>query len=225
MYLAINLREYRTNEEKRKREVKSKLQQGVSAWPTLEKSSLPCISLLDYYPSGSDDLTDTDLQIQHLIWDFKASPPFPCNNKEILRRHKKATMFILPFVVDIINHYFNDLTKDLILACVPATSKEVNDRRFCDFTRQLCKRTGMKNGYNHVRITKDGEATHHYFDDAEPVIYVIDKKFFTGKNVLIFDDNVTTGASIERFKNKLENAGSHVIGAITIGRTCHHYKD
>lgn len=197
------------------------LQQCVSEWPTPEKSSLPCISLLDYYPSGSDDLTDTDLQIQHLIWDFKASPPYPCNNKEILRRHKRATNFILPYVEDIINHYFKDLTKDLTLVCVPASSKEVNNRRFGDFSKQLCKSIGMQNGFGHIKIIQDGEATHHYYDDAEPVIYVRDKKFFTGKNVLIFDDIVTTGASIEQFKSKLEKAGANVIGAIMIGKTYH----
>lgn len=220
MYIAINKDKlYKRNQNLRA------LQQCVSNWQTPEQSNLPCLSLLDYYPSSSDDLTDIDLQIRHLIWDFKASPPYPYSDKEILRRHKKATKYILLYIEEIINHFFKDLTKDLTLVCVPASSKEVNNRRFEDFSKQLCKSTGMKNGFGHIKIIQDGEATHHYFDNAEPVKYIVDQMFFTGKNVLIFDDIVTCGASIERFKSKLEKAGSHVIGAITIGRTCYHYKD
>ena len=49
----------------------------------------------------------------------------------------------------------------------------------------------------------------------------LDSDFFKDKYVILFDDVITTGASVERFKNKMENAGATVIAALSVGKTKH----
>ena len=43
-----------------------------------------------------------------------------------------------------------------------------------------------------------------------------------GKDIYVFDDVVTTGASYAIFANQLEMFGGHVLGGLFLGRT--HYK-
>lgn len=46
-------------------------------------------------------------------------------------------------------------------------------------------------------------------------------RYFRGKYVLIFDDVITKGESMLRFKNKLEELGAIVVAAISVGLTKH----
>ena len=49
-----------------------------------------------------------------------------------------------------------------------------------------------------------------------------DEDFFKGKDIYVFDDVVTTGASYALFANQLETFGGNVLGGLFLGRT--HYK-
>lgn len=227
MYLSINLNESKTYGYKIKNNVSiaKALKKSVSMWSVPEASTLPCVSLFRYFPSSMENLTKLDEEVRHLIWDFKGAPPYRCPYDEILSRHKEAVDFILPYMVAVIDEYFGNLKSELTLVCVPASQRTKHRLRFKDFSLKLCDLTGMQNGHRHVRITKDGDATHYYHENAEEMEYDIDDKYFSGRNILFFDDIVTSGATIERFKKELEEAGANVIGAITIGKTCYKYVD
>ena len=45
--------------------------------------------------------------------------------------------------------------------------------------------------------------------------------WFREKFVLLFDDVITSGKSIENIKLKMEKAGAFVIGGFSIGKTMH----
>ena len=49
-----------------------------------------------------------------------------------------------------------------------------------------------------------------------------DEAYFKGKDIYVFDDVVTTGASYAIFANQLEIFGGNVLGGLFLGRT--HYK-
>jgi orotate phosphoribosyltransferase len=49
-----------------------------------------------------------------------------------------------------------------------------------------------------------------------------DEAYFKGKDIYVFDDVVTTGASYAIFANQLEMFGGNVLGGLFLGRT--HYK-
>ena len=53
-------------------------------------------------------------------------------------------------------------------------------------------------------------------------VIVFDEAYFKGKDIYVFDDVVTTGASYAIFANQLEIFGGNVLGGLFLGRT--HYK-
>lgn len=46
-----------------------------------------------------------------------------------------------------------------------------------------------------------------------------DPDFFNGKNVILFDDLITTGTTAETFAEELEAVGANVLGAMFLART------
>ena len=82
----------------------------------------------------------------------------------------------------------------------------------------------MENGYEHTHVVKDGMSKNHPENHTgrsiQPVIE-FDKDFFRGKNVLLFDDVVTKGGTMLRYKDILKDKGATVIGGICLGKTKH----
>lgn len=50
----------------------------------------------------------------------------------------------------------------------------------------------------------------------------VDGEYFKGKQVILFDDLLTSGKTIEDFRRKLEAAGAYVEREIFLARTIHH---
>ena len=48
-----------------------------------------------------------------------------------------------------------------------------------------------------------------------------DEEYFRGKYVLLFDDIVTKGETMLKYKSDMEKMGATVIGGICIGKTKH----
>ena len=81
----------------------------------------------------------------------------------------------------------------------------------------------MANGYNYVRITKEGPATH--IEGGDGCEYECDKDFFKGRRVVIFDDVYTRGRHLDKMKDKLEAAGANVWAAFFLGLTCRDFRE
>ena len=81
----------------------------------------------------------------------------------------------------------------------------------------------MTNAYNHVTVTKEGEAKR--LGGTIKAEYSLDEEFFNGKFILLFDDVITSGASMERFNILLQKAGAKVIAGLSIGKTRHVRQD
>lgn len=47
----------------------------------------------------------------------------------------------------------------------------------------------------------------------------LDREYFSGKKVIIFDDVVTSGATAREFANELAECGAQVMGAMFLART------
>ena len=77
----------------------------------------------------------------------------------------------------------------------------------------------MRNGYNYVSVISDGEAKH--MGGTSSAQYSIDTSYFKDKYIVLFDDVITSGRSMESFKRQLEIAGAIVICGISIGKTRH----
>ena len=209
------------NEEKeRKCTAPTRLQNAVSSWYIPSAANLRCYSMYYYYPTTCDfEASQYDWDIRNMIWDFKANPHKPMSIETIMRLHKDAVREIVDDMEKCLNHFFGEDTKYLTLVCVPSSQAVINQRRYEDFAQLMCSRTQMENGYSHIRLTTDGEAKH--MGGTNVAKYEINAEFFKGKNIILFDDVITSGRSMEQLRIKLQNSGANVIGGLSIGRTKH----
>lgn len=110
--------------------------------------------------------------------------------------------------------------------CASQHPSQERDRymAFCNRVSELC---GIINGYSHISVSGDRLAVHeHRHDKAKSItktqVIEFDEAYFKGKDIYVFDDVVTTGASYAIFANQLEMFGGNVLGGLFLGRT--HYK-
>lgn len=120
-------------------------------------------------------------------------------------------------------HYSADERKSMALFCVPPSSAERYQKRYSRFAEFLSNQTGLENLYESLTYRFDGGAKH--LGSGEKADFVIDEAAVKGKNIILFDDIVTTGASLTEIMEYLERLGATVISAFTLGRTCHSDSD
>lgn len=75
----------------------------------------------------------------------------------------------------------------------------------------------MINGFQYISILKEKSPSH--LGGSDVATYDFDRSFFKGKKVILFDDVVTKGASMQSFMDYLEEVGAEVVCCISIGRT------
>ena len=84
---------------------------------------------------------------------------------------------------------------------------------------RLTEYTGIRNAFPHISIEKEKIPAHlSESHTTEPAIYKFDESFFKDSFVVLFDDVVTKGRSMDTMKANLEKIGATVIGAISLGR-------
>lgn len=77
----------------------------------------------------------------------------------------------------------------------------------------------MNNGYEYVNVSSEGETKH--LGGSAQAEYTVDNSYFKNRFVILFDDVITSGRSMENFKYLLEKAGATVIAGLSIGKTKH----
>ena len=117
--------------------------------------------------------------------------------------------------------------KNIVFVCVPASTQAKNESRYMAFCNRVSELCGIINGYSHISVSGDRLAVHEHRHDKEKSItktqvIEFDEAYFKGKDIYVFDDVVTTGASYAIFANQLEMFGGNVLGGLFLGRT--HYK-
>lgn len=110
-----------------------------------------------------------------------------------------------------------------MLVCIPAATSAKYNRRFKRFAEEVSKRTGIQNGTAHVNIFGIREAKHnnaaHIVSESYGYHVSTDPDFFAGKNVILFDDLITTGTTAEEFAEELAAVDANVIGGLFLART------
>jgi len=213
------IKEEQIQQELREREIEH-LRSCVASWGHPLHSSLKCFSMYYYYPTKCTwDVNEQEKSVRYLIWNFKANPNKPTNIDTITALHKAATRRIVDEMEKCLKTFFGEDVSKLTLLCIPASKKEVHQRRYEDFSAEICKRTGMTNGYPYVTILKDGEPKHTGGNKMPQI--KIDKDFIKDKYILLFDDIITFGDNMELFRIGLKGGGAEVIAGFSIGETKH----
>lgn len=217
--------ERKRQEAIRKQQEIRDLKSCVSSWPQPRRSSIEYFSLYNYYPTTCDwDASESEWDIRNLIWDFKAKPHNYQPTEEIMRRHRNSVDIVLPKLCKVLRHYFGNKVPKLTIVPVLASTRIISDRRYADIMERICNELDMNNGYLHVTITKEGisknDPTNNTGHSIPPEVEY-EQSFFKDKYVILFDDVITSGASMERYKCLLEASGATVIGGLSIGKTKH----
>lgn len=195
----------------------NKLLPCTSEWP-IPIFEIKIFSLYYYYPTTCEfDVEDKDWDIRYLIWNFKNNP-----EKTISVEHDKAMKEVITKVSRVITYFFKDQVKNITLVCIPASTIQVNELRYREFSSILCEKTGMDNAFDHVKIITEKRPKHLGFSDIAK--YEFDKDYFSGRCVLLFDDVITKGKSMLRMYGHMKVLGAQVVGGITIGKTTHTYQ-
>lgn len=198
-----------------------KLKSAVSSWDKLS-DDFHLNHLYYYYPTTCEFVaTEEEWQHRRLIWNFKNDTDKDIDPSE----HKAAVDKVIPLIKQkLIDSFGIDYLQFITLVCIPASTSSNNYSRYYDFSGRICEETYMKNGFNHMYIMRDGISKKHPKNQTgqsvQPIVQYEDN-YFRGKYVLLFDDVVTMGDTMLRYKNDMEKMGAIVIGGMCLGKTMH----
>lgn len=152
------------------------------------------------WPSDWPIPTKESLKYQKEIWDFKTGKSQNLFHKVVFKLRQD----------------WQNL-EDIVFLCVPASTKEKNSKRYYYFSDFVCSKTGMENGFPHLHVIKDKISKHLGGTDKAELHY--DDDFFKDKNILLFDDIITSGHSVNIVASNLKRLGSRIVGLMSLGRT------
>ena len=189
-------------------ELLNDIKDGTKSWQKVGNTDIPVFYLHYYLPKSSSlSPTEDEEWSRHFIWDFKDG---------------NDTDSVIYEVVKVLKHFFLQSTlSNCTFVCIPASTAEKNEERYKYFSSEVAEKCDMWNGYNHITIKCDRQASHLGGESKFNLSF--DKDWFRGKNVILFDDIITTGKSVKWMAERLRSFGAYVIGAITLGKTVHHH--
>lgn len=191
------------------------LKSCISSWNYNENYGFKYFFMYHYFPTSVEVVAQKDWNVRNLIWTFKDDP-----TKDVRFTPSSAGILVRLDTEKVINHFFGNKKTRLTFVCVPASTKQATETRYKKFSQDICNSLGMRNGYDYVQVYKD--KTPRHLGGRDEQILSVDNDFFKDSFVILFDDIMTSGKSLARMKQLLENSGAAVIGCITIGMTKHH---
>ena len=178
--------------------------------------------LLYYYPITCEfEASESEWDDRYTIWNFKNDP-----EKGISSVNHDATLdYVIPEIKQkLVDTFGAEYLQFITLVCLPASTSAKNVARYEEFSRRLCEETEMENAFEHIFIVKDGMSKKHPNNHSgrsiQPVVEY-EKDYFKGRYVLLFDDVVTKGDTMLKYKEEMEKEGAFVIGGFCLGKTKH----
>ncbi len=174
--------------------------------------------LLNYYPTTCDfEASETEWADRWTVWNFKNTP-----GKTSSFDHERTLDMVIPKIKSKLVATFGvDSLKYLTFVCIPASSAIKTQARYKEFSQRLCSETDMINAYQYMQVVASSQEKKFGGSGISANNVSFDNNFFRGKYVLLFDDVITKGDSMLRFKRKMEELGAIVVGGFSIGKTTH----
>lgn len=145
-----------------------------------------------------DALNEENRFVRKLIWNFKEG----IYDKELVYR-----------VAKVIERVVDEPLEKKVLICIPASSSMRHEKRFMNFSREVCELTGLQNGFGWLTVQTERVQSHltteRLLPEWENIIDAPNWKLRRTKVVLL-DDLLTTGKSYGSFKAFLESKGAQV---------------
>lgn len=203
--------------ERKQEEEKKLLKTKVASWAVMN-GDFHYSYLLNYYPTTCDfKASNEEWEDRWLVWNFKNTP-----GKTTIQNHNNALNLVIWRVKNLLITTFGQSSlKYITLVCIPASSADKTKARYEEFSKRLCDETGMSNAYYHMEVINSCAEKKFGGSGIDTINVSFDSDFFHGKYVILFDDIITKGESMLKFKKKMEELGAIVLGGISIGKTKH----
>lgn len=160
----------------------------------------------DYYPlSGIGNDVDINIKtIRSFIYSFKDG-------------HKADVEYAANIIVESIKKESVNL-ENTCLMIIPASKPEKTNKRFKYFCSIVAKALNIENGFNYLSAIEHEETKGTSNKNITPYL-IINSEQYKGKNVLLFDDIITSGSSFKQVSAKLLETGAKSITGIFIAKT------
>ena len=157
-----------------------------------------------YFPVRIRNVGEDAIENRKLVWGFKDAD-------------REITLKVARMTASYLLNEFGDKVKNIVFVCIPASTCEQNENRYRFFCEQVCRLTGVMDGFSHIRVLADRPSVHENrkkktHADFSGLSVKFDEDFFKEKDVLIYDDVVTTGTSYAELADRLEFFGANVLG-------------
>lgn len=147
--------------------------------------------------------------------------------KEVIHKYKYEFIKALQDdLADIAWSYMEDFPKRAVLACVPSSPKRVSWRGYNqaeEITKILASNTGMKYYPNllkrtEYKIPQTQLRRKERFENVKNAFKINKKIDLSGKQVVIFDDLVTSGATLDACARELRKMGATRVWGFVLAR-------
>lgn len=133
------------------------------------------------------------------VYDFKAG-------------EKKAAHLCAEWLVRYLTKQYSSILEDFVVVFAPCSTQWKYNKRF-GYLAAILNAAGIATANEHVHIFGERKPTHNggsHFVNEDIYHVSLDGEYFNGKQVILFDDLLTSGKTIEDFRSKLEAAGAYV---------------
>lgn len=176
--------------------------------------SLQVYSLYDYFPkfvTHSKYFTGSDSN-NYKIFSFKEGK-YKYILNDLTKTLKKCGLF---------EQIYSDTVWSMQI--IPSSTQSKTNLRFKNFCQEMSDSLQINNGFDAI-TTKDRNQ-YKGLKNINKIEYLHFKKdLISGKNILLFDDIITTGESFTQISNVLKDMGAKTIIGITIGKTIVPFKN
>ncbi|MDU1890605.1 MAG: hypothetical protein E6767_07925 [Dysgonomonas sp.] len=169
-------------------------------------------ALHDYLPSNmfpNDKILQEDIQKRQYIWDFKKGFDYAT-----IRAIKELEQMILNIGCDL---------TDVIFIPIPASTQYKTNIRFKNFCNGISRRLNVQNGFGAI-ITADHEPKKGS-SGIKIEHFTFHPDFYKGKNVILFDDIITTEETFKQTADMLMQGGALSVKGIFLAKTVHKYNE
>ena len=163
--------------------------------------------LKDYFPKNKfsyTELTENQIDDREYIYKFKNGD--------------KKTAINLAKNIDYSLKMINYNLENSILVIIPASTSNKTLTRLYLFSSYLSKLLKIKNGYEAIKTLDHSPFKGSYGIDKTQYL-TFNHKMYQGKNVILFDDLITTGETFGQVSEKILQSGASSVSGIFIAQT------
>ncbi len=174
-----------------------------------KKGGIEYYYYLAYVPTNHIKKVPTKFQKRRrMVWNFKNG----LNSRFIANSLKQS--------IERLN--LEEPLTDWWLCVVPASTKLKNKIRFKRFCRLFCENLEINNGYKLIEVKSDRKARHLTEGEEKKTIDIIDSLEFgnvNGKNILLFDDMITSGTTFLKVARELKRLGANKVMGLFLAKS------